>query len=416
MSSPALPSLAAADWLAAAPVRTIFSLLQQGGDEGRIIGGAVRNALFGLPITDIDFATTATPDRVTSRAEAAGIKVVPTGIDHGTLTLVHDGRAFEVTTLREDVETDGRRAVVRFGRDWQADAERRDFTINALSVDAQGVIHDPVGGYPDIVARRVRFIGEAERRIAEDRLRILRFFRFHAQYGAGEIDADGLVASIRAREGLRDLSAERIGQETRKLAAAAGVVETATIMQETGILGVVLGGVGYLGALGRLMAFEQAAGDPPAIALRLAALACRVEEDAERLAARLRLSNAERDRMSAGLVAGRRFAILPNPAAARRLLYGLGVEAYRDGVALAAAWGRGPPDDASALDLHGLAERWPPPRFPLGGRDLMSAGIPAGPAVGDALRKLEAWWIDQDFAPDELALRARLQQMVAAAQ
>src|SRR4029079_597444 len=184
--------------------------------------GCVRDALLGRDVSDIDLATTLLPADTTARAERAGLKAVPTGIDHGTITVTADGDPFEVTTLRQDIETDGRHAVVRFGRDWAEDARRRDFTVNALSVDANGVVHDPVGGFPDIAARRIRFIGDPDRRIAEDRLRILRFFRFHAAYGEGGLDAAGLAACIRGRLGLHDLSAERIGQEMRRIVVASG--------------------------------------------------------------------------------------------------------------------------------------------------------------------------------------------------
>lgn len=411
-----LPSLAGADWLQAPDVRRIFAALGQAGDEVRVVGGAVRNTLLGLAVGDIDFATTATPEVVAGRAKAAGIKTVPTGADHGTLTLVSGGAGYEVTTLREDVLTDGRHAVVRFGRDWEADARRRDFTMNALSVEADGTLHDPVGGLADIAAGRVRFIGEAATRIAEDRLRILRFFRLHAQYGRDGLDPAGLSASIRARDGLRLLSAERIGQEMRRLVLAPRAAETVAIMQESGILGVILGGVGYLGAFARLVRFEAAARAAPSVALRLAALGCRVEEDVERLTARLRLANAERDRMTAAVAAARSLIVPPGPRAARALLYRLGREAFRDGAALAVAWGDGPADAADRVDLHHLPERWEAPRFPLSGRDVIQAGAANGPAIGAVLRGLEAWWIENDFAPDEAALRARLQQMTAAAQ
>lgn len=411
-----LLSLAGADWLQAPGVRRVFAALAVGGDEVRVVGGAVRNTLLGLPVGDIDFATTATPELVAARAKAAGIKVVPTGADHGTLTLVSGGAGYEVTTLREDVLTDGRRAVVRFGRDWEADARRRDFTMNALSVEADGSLRDPVGGLADIAAGHVRFIGEAATRIAEDRLRILRFFRFHAQYGKGGLDPAGLSAAIRARDGLRQLSAERIGQEMRRLVLAPRAAETVAVMQESGILGVILGGVGYLGAFARLVRFEAAARAAPSVALRLAALGCRVEEDVERLTARFRLANAERGRMTAAVAAARGFAVLPEPRVARALLYRLGREVFRDGVALAVAWGDGPADTADRVDLHHLPERWEAPRFPLSGRDVIQAGAANGPAIGAVLRGLEAWWIENDFAPDEAALRARLQQMMAAAQ
>ncbi len=412
----ALPSLAGADWLAAPEVQRIFKVLGVEGDEVRVVGGAVRNALLGLPVGDVDFATTATPQVVIARAEAAGMKAVPTGVEHGTVTLVSGGAGYEVTTLREDIETDGRRAVVRFGRDWEADARRRDFTINALSAAGDGTVHDPVDGYADIAAGRVRFIGEAEQRIAEDRLRILRFFRLHAQYGKGALDPAGLSVAIRARDGLRRLSAERIGQEMRRLVMApraAGIVAT---MQESGILGIILGGVGYLGPFARLGRFEDAAAIPPSVPIRLAALGCRVKEDVERLTGRLRLANAERDRMAAVVGAAGRFAALPEPRRARALLYRLGREGFHDAVALAVAWGADAADAAEWIDLYLLPERWRAPRFPLGGRDLVRAGAANGPAIGELLRAIEAWWVEHDFAADEAALRTRLQQMLAAAQ
>jgi poly(A) polymerase len=409
-------SLAGAPWLTAHAAQAIFAALDRDGEEARIVGGAVRNALMGVPVVDVDFATTAVPELVAKRAQAAGFKVVPTGIDHGTLTVVAGGHGYEVTTLREDIETDGRHAVVRFGRDWLADARRRDFTVNALSVDAGGTVYDPLGGQGDIAAHRIRFIGDADARIAEDRLRVLRFFRFHAQYGSGELDPDGLGASMRARNGLRELSAERVGQEIRRLCVAPGAVETFSLMQDAGILPIVLGGVAYIGPLRRLAAFEAASGLTAAVPLRLAAFGCRIEEDVLRLAERFRLANTERDRMLRAVAAIDGFLTLPDERSARRRLYELGDETYRDAVALAFAWGEATPDDRSWHDLFTLPDRWRAPSFPLGGRDVLSATPLRGPSVGAALRSVEAWWIDKDFAPDERELRARLQQMVEAAQ
>lgn len=413
-SATAIPSLSGADWLAVPAVRALFAALDQDGDETRIVGGAVRDALAGRPVRDIDFATTAHPSRVMARATAAGFRTVPTGIDHGTVTVVAEHATYEVTTLREDVETDGRHAIVRFGRDWHRDAERRDFTINALSVDARGTVHDPLGGYPDLLAHRIRFIGDADRRIAEDRLRILRFFRFNAQFGTGDCDADGLAAAIRARDGLRALSAERIGQEMRRLVLAPRAAMVLALMQDSGVLSVILAGVAYLGPFARLLAFEAAAGTAPSFPLRLAALGCRVEEDALRLAARLRLANAERDLMVLSLAAARRMPGAGDERAARRLLYETGTDVFRAAVALAAAWDV--LGEATALALHRLPDRWPIPRFPLSGRDALGAGASHGPAVGALLKALQTWWIAEDFAPDEATLRARLQQMIAAAQ
>jgi poly(A) polymerase len=411
-----LPGLAKAEWLARPGVRQIFALIENGGEEVRIVGGAVRNALMGVPVRDeFDFATTAAPEKATELAAAAGIKVVPTGVEHGTVTLVIAGKGYEVTTLREDMATDGRRAVVRFGRDWAADALRRDFTVNALSVDSTGHVHDPVGGYPDVVARRIRFIGDPATRIAEDRLRILRFFRFQALYGEGALDPAGLSAVIRGREGLRELSAERIGQEMRRIVVAPRAAEIVALMQEAGILTIVLGGVGYLAQFARAVHGEAAVTATPAAATRLAALACRIDEDAARVTERLRLSNAERDRILATLTAARVLTPLPGDREARRALYRLGPEAYRDGLIHAFGWSGTAQDPAAWRSTFALPSRWTAPAFPLGGRDVIAGGV-SGAAVGAILRDVEAWWIEQDFAPDEAVLRAQLQQMLAAAQ
>jgi tRNA nucleotidyltransferase/poly(A) polymerase len=410
------PNLADAPWLAAEPVRRVFAALTAEGAEARIIGGAVRNALMGLPVGDIDFATTATPDEVERLAAKARIKVVPTGRGHGTLTLVCHGIPYQVTTLREDIVTDGRHAVVRFGTDWAADARRRDFTINALSVDAAGAVHDPLGGYADVVARRIRFIGNPDQRIAEDRLRILRFFRFNAEYGLGAVDADGLGAAMRSREALRELSRERVGAEMRRIVVAPAAVATVALMQEAGVLGVVLGGIGYVAEFARLAALEARLGRDAAVPLRLAALACRIAEDVTRLTARLKLANAERDRMLAALAAAADLAPPPGERRARLALYRHGAEAYGDGLLLAAVAAGARADDPAWAGLISLPKRWTPPRFPLAGRDVVGAGRLPGPVVGEILKALEAWWIDRDFAADEAALRARLQQMLAAQQ
>jgi tRNA nucleotidyltransferase/poly(A) polymerase len=410
-----LRSLANAEWLAAPAVQRVFAMLTAVGEETRIAGGAVRNALMGLPVGEVDFATTATPDKVIAAAVKAGVNAVPTGLDHGTVTLVVGGTGFEVTTLRRDILTDGRHAIVRFGRDWEADARRRDFTINALSVDQNGAVHDPVGGLPDILARRVRFIGEPDKRIAEDRLRILRFFRFHAEVGEGDIDAAGLAAGTRAHEGLRELSAERIGQEMRRIVVASRAAETVALMQEAGVLPVVLGGVGYLAQFASAVRFEAEVGATPAVAPRLTVLACRIQEDVLRVSTRLRLANTERDGMISTLTAAASVAALRDARATRRLLYRLGVERFREGVVYAAAW-NGAADFPPWLDLYRLPDRWTVPAFPLAGRDVLGHGTLRGPVVGELLRAVEAWWIDQDFAPDEAALRRRLQQMLASAQ
>lgn len=402
-----------AEWLRAAPLQLVLRTLAVEGDEARAVGGAVRDELAGLPVRDVDVATTAPPETVQARAAKAGFRVVPTGADHGTLTLIADGQPFEVTTLREDVETDGRRAVVRFGRDWRKDAERRDFTVNALSVDADGTVHDPLGGLSDVLARRVRFIGSPARRIAEDRLRILRFFRFFAQFAEGPPDAAGLLACAEARSGIRHLSGERVAQEMRKLLLAKRAAETVALMQDHGVLPVVTGGVADLAGFARLSSIESAWNAQPRFALRLAALTCRVQEDAERLAERLKLANAEREAMVSVLDAVPSIHPGMGERESRAAIYRLGADAFRDAVLLRAARPRRQDTPTDWRGLWSFAAEWTIPRFPLGGGDVLGMGVRPGPDVGALLHDVEEWWIANDFAADRDALLARLQQTAA---
>ncbi|MEA2960031.1 MAG: poly(A) polymerase [Alphaproteobacteria bacterium] len=262
-----------AAWLQAAPLKDLLAVLDGVGEEARVVGGAVRNALLAEPIGEIDIATTALPTEVIGRAQAAGFKAVPTGIEHGTITVVVHGQPFEVTTLREDVETFGRHAKVAFGRDWKQDAERRDFTMNALSAARDGTVYDYVGGLADVAARRVRFIGDAAARIAEDYLRILRFFRFHAAYGEGALDPAGLAACIAGRAGLDQLSRERVRAELLKLLLAKRAVPAIAAMTEAGLLDRILGGVPLLASHAKMGTLEATLGLAPDAMRRLAALA-----------------------------------------------------------------------------------------------------------------------------------------------
>ncbi len=386
-----------ARWLTAEPLAAVLAVLNGDGEEGRIVGGAVRNTLLGEPPGDIDLATTATPEEVTRRALAAGFKAVPTGVEHGTVTIVAHGHPFEVTTLREDVETFGRKAKVAFGRDWRADAERRDFTINALSISADGTVHDYVGGLPDLKARRVRFIGDPAKRIAEDYLRILRFFRFHALYGDGHSDRAGLHACIAGREGLRGLSRERVRMELFKLLVAPLAAPTLTNMSDAGLLQLVLGGVAQLASIANLVSIEAAIGVSPNAVRRLGALAVLVEEDADRLSERLRLANAEHRRLRMMAEGWRRLSPAIGEHDRRALLYRLGAEPYTDRVML--AWAR---SGAGALDadwqaLAGLPRRWPVPAFPLRAADFIARGVAKGPALGAAMHAAEQAWIAAGF-------------------
>ena len=408
-----LPSLKGAAWLTEPGVVAIFSVLNQEGDQGRAVGGAVRDTLLDRPVTDIDFATTARPETVMERAAAIGIKFAPTGVDHGTVTLITGGRGHQVTTLREDVETDGRHAVVRFGRDWTADAQRRDFTLNALSVDAAGTLFDPVGGYADLEARRIRFIGDPDKRIAEDYLRILRFFRFHAQCGAGAIDEAGLQACIRGRDGITGLAAERINHELCRMVVAERAADAAEAVAAAGILDMVLGGRSDIAGLRRVIEFEQAAGLPASYPRRLAAMAVALPEDVDRITARLKLANADRDALR-DAAQGLGDASPPSEHELRERIYRQGNQSSAARLALAAARSSAPIADWAGA-LVALAG-WEAPPFPVAGVDAIAAGIPCGPAIGSVLGELENWWISEDFRPNRNALLRRLQQIHAAQQ
>jgi poly(A) polymerase len=396
-------NLGNAAWFKRGDLASLLAQLNRDGEEARVVGGAVRNELLHIEVVEVDIATTAVPDEVARRAARAGWKAVPTGIEHGTVTVVIDGRPFEVTTLRQDVETYGRKAKVVFGRDWKADAERRDFTINALSARADGTVHDYVGALADIDARRVRFIGEPQKRIAEDYLRILRFFRFHAWYGEGAPDAAGLHACIVARAGLELLSRERVRTELLKLLLAPHAAPTLAVMAETGLLGAVLGGVPLLASFENTAKLEGATGAEPDAVRRLGALGVVVKEDAERLVQRLRLSNAEAERLAA-LDFWWRVSPASGTQAAHALLYQLGPQSFLDRVLL--AWSR---SDAGAADkawqdLASLPQHWRPPVFPLKAADFMSRGIAPGPALGTALRAAEQAWIAADFPDDHVSI------------
>jgi poly(A) polymerase len=391
-------------------VGRLLGLLSGDGEEAYVVGGAVRNALIGREPGDIDIATTAEPAVVTARASAAGLRSIPTGIEHGTVTVLVDHRPFEVTTLRRDVATDGRRATVSFSRDIGEDAQRRDFTMNALYARADGTVLDPAGGLPDLAARRVRFIGDAQTRIREDYLRILRLFRFHADYGEGPLDAEARDAAIALRDGLSRLSAERIRAEWLKLLAARRAAEVVPVVAEAGFAGLVLGGVARLPAFCRLLA-----GLPDAAPIvRLAALALHGVHDVDRLSERLRLSGAEAQSMQrAGLLIdrlhGRSAAV--DVAAARRLVHELGNAEAIEGLAVALACDGQDVGERLAALSPGLDA--PRPRRPWSGAQLSARGIPAGPGMGAILAAAEAAWRDEGFPDDEGRQAAILEETLA---
>jgi poly(A) polymerase len=406
-TTPIPTSLAGAPWLERPETRAVLAALAAAGHEARIVGGAVRNALLGETVGDIDIATTAEPDAVMNAARAAGLEAIPTGVSHGTVTVIASHVPCEVTTLREDVETFGRHARVAFTADWEADARRRDFTINALYCDADGALSDPIGGLGDLAARRIRFIGDARARIREDALRILRFFRFHARYSSGMIDAEGLAACARERHLLAGLSAERVRVEFLKLLAAPGAASVVAAMAAHGFVAGILGRAPRIGTLARLVSQDAARRRTADPHLRLSVLAMAVEEDRDHLAARLRLS---RDDARALVVIDPRLMALGalDEAGQRRALYANGPEHWRR-MAMAGAASAESTAGIVAWDrLGALPERWTVPKFPLAGRDALALGLAPGPRIGALLAEIEAEWIAGDFAADAVALEARL--------
>ena len=378
-------------WLTAPATRAVMAALAAAGgpDCARFVGGCVRNALIGAPIDDIDIATTLTPDVVVAALKAAGLRSVPTGIEHGTVTAISERQPFEITTLRRDVSTDGRRATVAFTTDWAEDAGRRDFRLNALYADADGVILDPTEqGYDDALAGRIVFVGEPEGRIREDYLRILRFYRFYAWYGRGAPDAAAVAACAALAEGVEQLSAERVSKELFKLLAAPDPRPAVRLMDEASVLGRVLG---QPADLTRFEVMTELSGDA---VLRLSALLPDEPARVAEISRALRLSNALRDRLVEA-VSGEATTGLTDPQA-RAAIYRDGRQAFEDRVMR--AWAAGG-DAEGARRLLALAEGWSRPALPVGGRDLARLGLKPGPETGRVLKAFEAGWIADDF-PD----------------
>lgn len=408
-----------AGWLKEPSLQALFAALNREGGEARVVGGAVRNTLLATPVSDIDVATTHLPQETVRLAKAAGYKTVPTGIDHGTVTVVVKGQPFEVTTLRHDVETDGRHAKVAFGTDWEADAQRRDFTINALYATADGTIIDHVGGLADIETCTLRFIGDAEQRIREDYLRILRFFRFFAWYGSGRPESEGLRASARLKDGIAQLSAERVWAELKKLLSAPDPSRALLWMRQAGILSLILPESEKWGidAIHGLVRTETDLGWQVDALLRLESI---VPPDSVRLEAmgkRLKMSNAERARIEAW---ARSDAIKPDLSeqALKKAIYRGSKQAIIDRIRLAYASARqeASGSDAAMIRAGGLArlletaENYDTPVFPVTGGDLLGLGVEKGPKLGEELRRLETFWIDSGFSLDRAALLRKRDQ------
>ena len=385
-----LPTLTRARWLKEPSLQRVFALVAEAGGEARVAGGAVRNALLGEPIVDIDIATTLQPQDVMTAFKAAGLSVHPTGIEHGTVTVVVDHRPYEITTLRRDVKTDGRRAVVAFTDNWKEDALRRDFTINALYCDAAGKIHDYVDGYVDILRKRIIFVGTPAARIREDNLRILRFFRFLAAYERMTPDQASLAASVRFKKGLLELSAERVAREMFKLLVGPKAVPVLKLMAKHKVLKLIVPHTDGFRVIARL---------PPDPVLRAFVLA----KKPEGLREAWRLSNNQARRIES-LLQGTALTPKLRENEQQKLLYAMGSEAWRDSVHLAWARSRASLTDQAWQHMLKLPARWVPPSFPLTGRDLLDFGFPSGPDLGRELKRLEDYWIGTDFksTKDEL--------------
>ncbi|HTP76683.1 MAG TPA: CCA tRNA nucleotidyltransferase [Rhizomicrobium sp.] len=398
-------------WMTDPKTRAVLEAL---GPDARFVGGAVRNALLRCEVSDVDIATPLLPEEVTRRLTAAGLGAVPTGIAHGTVTAISGATPYEVTTLRRDVATDGRRAVVAFTTDWREDAQRRDFTMNALYASAEGEVIDLVGGVADLAAGRVRFVGDAATRIREDYLRILRLFRFHAWYGKGEIDGAALRAAAAEKAGLAQLSGERVQKELLRLLEAENPAPVLRMMAAAGILPELLPGALSIARLEKLAAIDAEAFFKPDPVLRLAALLPDDPVLAEATAKRLRLSNADAQRLVDVAGAKEKIVSYLSIKEVRKLLYRIGVGPFRDRVFL--KWAEDP-KESNAINwrmLLEVASTWPRPTFPLTGRDVMLAGVPEGPLVGRILAEVEDWWVDADFIDDEFSLAERLKAVVQA--
>ncbi len=395
-------------WMTSQAARRVMSALEAARTgSGRFVGGCVRNALLGENVADVDIATQLTPDLVEKAMLAAGIAVHPTGIEHGTLTVVADHHPFEVTTLRRDVETDGRRATVAFTEDWAEDAQRRDFRMNALYASIDGDVFDPTGGgLDDVAARRIVFVGDAETRIREDYLRILRFFRFFAWYGHGEPDPDGLAACEKLKAGLEGISAERIWMETKKLLAARDPLLSMAAMERSGVLAQLFPNSKGLDLLGKVVGVEGRVGLTPDPMVRFLSLFWKDVRAVPLACSDLKMSNEERQRLVWAVRDDTPIRVAMAPEDMRRDLYAIGAGVFRDRVLL--QWAQDPVQSPGWAALYAQAGAWQKPVMPVTGEDLLARGIREGPEIGSTLRRLETAWIESDFALTREELLGRL--------
>lgn len=394
------------DWLTAPETVAVMAALEAARSGGaRFVGGCVRNTLMARPVDDIDIATQLGPEETLAALKAASIRAIPTGIEHGTVTAIINGIPFEITSLRRDVETDGRRAVVAFTQDWAEDALRRDFRLNAIYADATGKLYDPTGhGVTDAARGRVVFIGDADQRLREDYLRILRFFRFNAWYGA-EIDAEGLSACARQKDGLEKIAAERIWKELKKMLGAPDPLRAAGAMEQSGVLSAVLPDHTGMAFLNDLCLSELLLKSAPDALNRFMALIPRTLEQVDTVTARLKLSNIEAERLRAWADPDLQEPVAPNARALRQNLYHFGKQALIDRAMLSGA---------DVRDLVAACRAWRRPVFPLKGEDLLKTGMTAGPHMGKWLKDMENWWISGDFVANQRDLLAELERRLKA--
>ncbi len=398
-----LPSLCGHEILDTPGLPAVFDAISGAGGEARLVGGCVRNALMGEAVGDIDIATNLPPEQVMKAAGKVNLKSIATGIEHGTVTIVSSGTGFEVTTLREDIETDGRKAKVKYTGDWSGDAARRDFTLNALYCSCAGEVYDPLGGYADLETRTIRFVGDPDARIREDYLRILRFFRFISQYGRGEIDVNGLAACARLKDGLQQLSRERIGQEFYKLLGGARACEVATLMNEASVSRTLF----EVEMSDKLLASVNSKAEKLGIAPDYTTLlSAALPLSGDKLSLLLRLSNAQ-----TGALNELQSATAPTPALRdierKVLLYRMGADTWSRAVIL--AWSRlGSGEEEEWRRLFKLPDEWQLPVFPVKGSDVVAAGVEPGPQVGKILETLEDWWMAGGFVADRDELLSRV--------
>jgi poly(A) polymerase len=397
-------------WMAQAETQAVMNALMAGGQPARFVGGCVRDALLGLPVKDIDIATPEPPERVTELVEQAGLRAIPTGIDHGTITAICNGIPFEVTTLRRDVETFGRHARVSYTTDWQEDAARRDLTLNALYCDPDGTVFDPVGGLADLKEGRIRFVGDPRARIEEDVLRLLRFFRFYAYYGIGAADREAVAACREMAPQIEALSVERVWKEMSRLLLAPDPATTLYLMATNGVLSYLLPEVVHSDRLPALIKSEVATDTAPDYLRRLATIVELDKDGARAVAARLKFSKADRDQFSRLCDPVVRPDPGVDPKQNRVALYRLGPELFDELILIGAA--RDP--DQDWLSLLPLPHTSPVPLFCITGQDVVDFGVPSGNEIGELLEQVENWWVAGNFEADRESCLKHLQSLVTA--